>query len=46
MNPEKENMTLYEMLSVNCEFKKPIKKLLKSVERVRLAKSALEDKYG
>lgn len=34
------------MLSVNCKYKKPIKKLLKNVERVKLAKSALEDKHG
>lgn len=39
-------MDMYEMLSVNCQFKKPIKKLLKNVERARLAKAALDDKHG
>lgn len=37
---------IYYMLSVNCKYKKPIRKLLKNVERVRLAKAALEDKHG
>lgn len=37
---------IYYMLSVNCKYKKPIKRLLKNVERVRLAKAALEDKHG
>ena len=46
LNPGKDNMNMYEMLTINCKFKKPIKKLLKNVERARLAKAALEDKHG
>lgn len=45
-DPSKENMDMYEMLSINCKFKKPIKKLLKNVERVKMAKAALDDKHG
>lgn len=45
-DPLRDSMDMYEMLAVNCKFKKPIKKLLKSVERVRMAKVALEDKHG
>ena len=41
----KDNMDMYQMLTVNCKYKKPIKKLLKSVQRVRYAKVALEDKH-
>lgn len=37
---------MYEMISINCKFKKPIRKLLKNVERVKMAKAALEDKHG
>lgn len=45
-DPLRDSMDMYEMLTVNCKFKKPIKKLLKSVERVRMAKAALEDKHA
>jgi hypothetical protein len=45
-NLSKENMDTYEMLVINCKFKKPIKKLQNNIERVMMAKAALEDKHG
>lgn len=37
---------MYYMLSVNCNHKKPINKLLKSLEGAKQAKAALDDKHG
>lgn len=45
-DPSKEGMDTHEMLAINCQFKKPIKKLLMDLERAKLAKAALEDKHS